>query len=442
MSLPAANVEVEDAEAFVRSAGASFSLRHERNPNAAARSERLPPSAGAWAGAAANAEAVAELSTWPGFAPAPLVALPELAAAMGVGSVSIKCEGGRFGIGSFKALGAPYAMAQLLRREGAAGLAAGQGKGLTFSTASDGNHGVAVAWAARRCGAAARVYLHRGVSAARVAAVERLGAEAVRAGDTYEESIAACKAESAARGYAVVQDVSWAGYEQVPADICTGYTIVASELLAQLAAAHEAPPTHVLVNCGVGGFAAAVCGFLWDALGPARPTFITAEPAAADCVLRSGAEGAPTPCPGALATVQGGLACGAVSPIAFGVLRGGADAFCTVSDACVAPAMQLLARASPAVVAGESAADPAARVALGLGPEARVLCIACEGATDEGAFERITELELAELAASSPWCFRTTALDVAPPPTPGEHLAVAAHADDKDATNPATATHG
>jgi len=444
-SVPVARLAPAAARDFVRDAGASFGLQCVRNARAAARDAPLPPACAASVGKAPNAAAAAALSSWPGFAPAPLVALPALAAAMGVASVQLKAEGGRFGIGSFKALGAPYAMARLLgggdgggggggsggaggdgkcegqgECEGLGGLAAGRGAGRTFSTASDGNHGVAVAWAARRCGAAARVYLHTGVSAARVAAVERLGAVAVRAGSTYEASVAACREDSAAHGYEVVQDVSWAGYERVPADICAGYTVVASELLAQLVAAGEAPPTHVLVNCGVGGFAAAVCGLLWDALGAARPAFITAEPAAADCVLRSGAAGTLTPCPGDLDTVQGGLACGEVSPLAFDVLRGGTDAFCSVSDACVAPAMRLLASASPAFVAGESAvcglavaaaaaADPAAKAALGLGPGSRVLCIACEGATDEGAYERITGRSLHELAAS-PWCFRTTAL--------------------------------
>ena len=79
----------------------------------------------------------------------------------------------------------------------------------TFSTASDGNHGVAVAWVARRFGASARVYLHAGVSAERFAAIAKLGAAAVRAGSNYEESIGICKAESKAKGYTVVQDVSW-----------------------------------------------------------------------------------------------------------------------------------------------------------------------------------------------------------------------------------------
>ena len=132
----------------------------------------------------------------------------------------------------------------------------GDARPRTLSTASDGNHGVALAWAAKRHGCVAKVYLHHGVSAARAAAVERLGAEVVRAGDTYDESMALCREDSARHGWDVVQDASWEGYEDVPADILSGYTLVASELVEQL----DAPPTHVFVNCGVGGFAASVCG--------------------------------------------------------------------------------------------------------------------------------------------------------------------------------------
>lgn len=113
-----------------------------------------------------NRNAKAMLATWPEYAgkASPLVAVPDLAAALGVASIQIKCEGGRFGIGSFKALGAPYAVAALLKRQNKRQVGGEAASGVsdlstqTFSTASDGNHGVAVAWAARRFGASARVY--------------------------------------------------------------------------------------------------------------------------------------------------------------------------------------------------------------------------------------------------------------------------------------------
>ena len=280
------------ATAFVDAAAETFALRYARNAHVADRTSQLPATS-ACVGVSANAEASTELSSWPGFAPSPVVSLPDLANAAGVASVVLKCEGGRFGIGSFKALGAPYAVAKLMKDDA---------RPRTLSTASDGNHGVALAWAAKRHGCVAKIYLHHGVSAARAAAVERLGAEVVRAGDTYscrvdmpqtgrgdaaaatlifrgdesrrrrgvprgysvetgarlryDESMAMCREDSAKFGWDVVQDASWEGYEDVPADILSGYTLVASELVEQL----DAPPTHVFVNCGVGGFAASVCG--------------------------------------------------------------------------------------------------------------------------------------------------------------------------------------
>ena len=163
------------ATAFVDAAAETFALRYARNAHVADRTSQLPATS-ACVGVSANAEASTELSSWPGFAPSPVVSLPDLANAAGVASVVLKCEGGRFGIGSFKALGAPYAVAKLMKDDA---------RPRTLSTASDGNHGVALAWAAKRHGCVAKIYLHHGVSAARAAAVERLGAEVVRAGDTY-----------------------------------------------------------------------------------------------------------------------------------------------------------------------------------------------------------------------------------------------------------------
>ena len=368
--------------------------------------------------AAGFRRARAEITAWPGYAPTPLRDLPGIAAAAGLGVLRLKDEAGRFGLGSFKALGGAYAVAEVgagdLSRRGvapaatSAELLAGRWRAatetLTVTCATDGNHGRAVAWGARRCHCRAVIFIHAGVSAGRAAAIAAYGAEIRRVPGTYDDSVRVAAAEAAANGWFVVSDTSWPGYTEVPRAIMQGYRVMADEAVAQWAAAQGdvakgggAPPTHVFIQGGVGGVAAAVSVQARAAFAPV-PALVVVEPDRAACLLASAELGELTSVPGDLDTLMAGLACGEPSLLAWQELDRGAAAFMAIPDSAAVATMQVLAQAG--VVAGESgvaglagcllaAGDPAAREILGLGEDSRVLVFSTEGATDPELYARL-----------------------------------------------------
>jgi diaminopropionate ammonia-lyase len=345
-------------------------------------------------------------------APTPLHALPALAAALDIAAVHVKDEGFRLGLGSFKALGGAYAVVRLVVEE--AGRRLGRpvdvaelgssevravAAGMTFACATDGNHGRSVAQGAQLVGARAAVFVHAGVSDARVAAIGRFGADMIRVEGTYDDSVAEAARVAAEQGWTVVSDTAWPGYERIPRLVMQGYTVLVREALRQL----PEPPTHIFVQAGVGGVAAAIAGHLALALGDRRPVFVVVEPARAACLYASARAGHPVRIEHGEPTVMAMLECFAPSLVAWPVLSRLADGFMTVEEEDAVVAMRRLARPAgtdPAIVAGESggaglagllraAADPAIRASLGLGAASRVLVINTEGATDP---ERYAEL--------------------------------------------------
>lgn len=331
-------------------------------------------------------EARATISEWSGYAPTPLRDLASLARETGVGSILYKDEGSRFGLGSFKALGGAYAVDRLVQARGSA-------QGLTVTCATDGNHGRAVAWGARRAGARAVIYVHEGVSEGRADAIRSYGAEVVREGENYDASIRASAEAAKREGWTIVSDTSWPGYDTIPRDVMQGYALLALEAEAQGAA-----PSHVFVQGGVGGVAAAVLSYYWETLGPRRPRFVVVEPDKADCLLLSARAGRPTTAPGDLDTVMAGLACGEPSLLAWTLLGPGADAFMSVTDDDAVAAMRRLAALG--VVGGESGVaglagflaaseSEAWRNALALDATSRVLLIGTEGATDPALYAQL-----------------------------------------------------
>ena len=335
----------------------------------------------------------------------PLHALPGLARELGVGAIHVKDEGLRLGLGSFKALGGSYAVIRLVldaaseRFGRAVDVAALQAPdvraiaaGMTFACATDGNHGRSVAQGARLVGASAVVFVHSGVSQERVAAIARFGAEIVRVAGSYDDSVEEAARVADKNGWTIVSDTSWPGYERIPALVMQGYTAMVREALRQL----PEPPTHVFVQAGVGGVAAAVGGHLALALADQRPMFIVVEPARAACLYESARAGHPIRIEHGEPTVMAMLECYEPSLIAWRVLSRVADGFMTVEEEDAVAAMKRLARplgADPAVVAGESGgvglaglisalADPEARKALRLSPRSRIFVINTEAATD------------------------------------------------------------
>lgn len=359
-----------------------------------------------------------------GHAPTPVLALPGLAAELGIGALHLKDEGQRLGLGSFKALGGAYAVAQLVleaaserlgRALGEAELASPEVRaiaaGMTFACATDGNHGRSVAQGASLVGARSVIFVHAGVSEPRAAAIARFGAEIVRFDGTYDESVVEAARVAAERGWTVVSDTSWDGYERIPGLVMQGYTAIIREALRQL----PAPPTHVFVQAGVGGIAAASAAHLALALDEARPVFTVVDPARAACLFESARAGQPTKVAPGEPTVMAMLDCYDPSPLAWRVLSRAADAFMTVEDEVAVEAMNRLARpvgGDPAIVAGESGAagfagllaalrDPQARAALKLDAGSRVFAIVTEGATDPERYAELVGLTPAEVAGKA-----------------------------------------
>ena len=380
--------------------------------------------------AASFAEAKREISAWPGYAPTPLVPLAGLADALGVGEVHYKDEGQRFGLKSFKALGGAYAVLKVLRRElagrnirinGVADLLAADHRSVTSAItvccATDGNHGRSVAWAAQMFGCGCVIYLHEGVSAGRESEIAAYGAQIRRVPGSYDDSIRIVVDDAAAQGWFVVSDTSWDGYEEVPAWVMQGYMVMADEIVQQLPGAEagqENAPSHLFIQGGVGGLAAGVAGQLWRHWGAARPRTVVVEPERADCIARSMRAGEPAPVPGDVETFMACLAAAEMSPLAWQILRDSADEALIIADEAAAETMRILADGvggDRPIVAGESGCaataaliavcgDAAARETLGLGPEARVLVIGSEGATDSEIYRQVVGRTPQEVAGA------------------------------------------
>ncbi|AWC22994.1 Diaminopropionate ammonia-lyase [Aminobacter sp. MSH1] len=370
------------------------------------------------------AEAVERfLSHRPNHKPTPLRSLPALAADLGLGAIHLKDEGYRLGLGSFKALGGAYAVirlvleaaeSQLGRPVGMAELHSPEvakiSSAMTFGCATDGNHGRSVAQGAQLVGARSVIFVHGGVSDARVAAIARYGAEMVRVAGTYDDSVSEAARVCAENGWTVVSDTSWPGYERIPGLVMQGYTAIMREALEKL----PAPPTHVFVQAGVGGIAAAAAAYLSSRFGENRPTFVVVDPARAACIFETARTGHPVKLQHGEPTVMAMLECYEPSPLAWRILSRVTDAFMTVEDETAIEVMNRLARPlghDPVVVAGESggaglaglltaARNPDMRAAIGLDAQSRVLLVVTEGATDPDRYRELVGLPPADLISS------------------------------------------
>lgn len=347
-----------------------------------------------------------------GTAPTPMVSLPAVARRLDVGSIYVKDEGQRLGLGSFKALGGAYAVIQLVlglasqrwgrpvaisewRSPEVARLASG----MTVTCATDGNHGRSVAHGAQLVGANCVIFVHAGVSEARCRAIARYGARIERVQGNYDDSVASASKIAGERGWIVVSDTSWPGYERIPHLVIQGYTALLREALGAL----PKPPTHVFIQAGVGGIAAATAAHFSIVFGNDRPFFTVVEPAQAACLLESARAGQIVKVPHDRPTVMAMLECYEPSLVAWRILSRLADAFMTVEDDEAVAMMKELAYpvdGDPAIVAGESGAvglaglakvagEPALRAEIGLDSNACVFLINTEGATDPVLYEKL-----------------------------------------------------
>jgi diaminopropionate ammonia-lyase len=340
----------------------------------------------AWSCPPVAREVIAFHCSLDGYARTPLVELPDVAAMLGVGRVFAKDESSRLGLPAFKALGASWAVHRALET----GLGGGRAL-VTFVTATDGNHGRAVAHFARLLGHLAHVFVPAGVSAQAIAAIETEGARVTDVGGSYDDAVSAAAAFADAEGAVLLQDTAWPGYEQVPTWIVEGYATLFAEADEQLAVIGVTAPDLVVVPVGVGSLAQAAVTHARSRPTPARTAVLSVEPTGAACVLASVRAGDLVSVPTQV-TSMAGLNCGTPSTLAWPVLRAGLDAAIAVDDGDAAAAAPVFreggVHAGPcgcASLAGALAALTGAgaaerRANLHLRTDATVLLIVTEGA--------------------------------------------------------------
>jgi diaminopropionate ammonia-lyase len=370
-----------------------------------------------------SAENVAKVRAFhasiPAFSQTPLAKLDALAGCLGIKGLYVKDESYRFGLNAFKVLGGSYAVgAYIAQRLGQdistlsyETLVSPETKAklgdITFYTATDGNHGRGVAWAANKLGQKSVVCMPAGSSLTRLENIRKEGAEASITDMNYDDAVRYVNglAEKDPNGV-MVQDTAWPGYEEIPSWIMQGYSSMAAEADEQLKAYGVQRPTHVFVQAGVGSLAGAVQGYFANAYGADCPTTTIVEAAAADCIYRSAKAGSLVAVGGDLATLMAGLACGEACTISWEILKNKASFFVSAPDWVAARGMRVLAAplaGDAPVKSGESGAVGAGlvsvlmtddayaglRSALRLDADSVVLCFSTEGDTDPDTYKSV-----------------------------------------------------
>ncbi len=315
------------------------------------------------------------LQRCPAHAPAPLRNVSDLAARLGVAQLWVKDERARMGLGSFKALGAACAIAREAAATNAPDLRHAL-QGRVYVTASAGNHGLSVAAGARLFGARGVIYLCDTVPEAFVARLRAKGAEVVRAGADYQASMQAAAKAAQANGWTLLSDSSWPGYTELPLRVMEGYLQLAAEAVEQI----EQPPTHILLQAGVGGLAAAVAAHARQVWGDGAQ-IIVVEPDAAPALIESIRAGKLVDTTGPV-SCMGRLDCNTPSMIALNGLARDADVLVTISEADAQRAVDLLAEYGLPTTPSGAAGVAALLAGLDLPREARVMAILSEGPED------------------------------------------------------------
>ena len=351
----------------------------------------------------------------PFYAPTKLVALSDLAREYGIGGIFVKDESTRFGLKAFKGLGGSYAMFRILCEK--LGLDPGEADFMTFQdpavreacrrfrfyTATDGNHGKGVSWAAGLFGCDSFVFMPAGSSEARRRAIEEAGtAKAVITEGNYDEAVETARLEAEKNGGILIQDTAWEGYRQIPEWIIDGYLTLAAEAAGQLGGR---VPTHLFLQAGVGAMAGGLLDYFRRLFPAQPPRTVLAEPREANChyVSAQAADGEAHTVGGNPVTIMAGLNCGTPCLVTWPIIRDHSFAFCACDDIITREGMRTFAHprgSDPAVTAGESGAvtlglllrilrDAALREAFGFTQDSNVLLINTEGDTDPDVYREI-----------------------------------------------------
>lgn len=359
--------------------------------------------------------------SFPQYTVTPLTKLDKMAGMLGLGEVYIKDESYRFGLNAFKVLGGSFAMARYIAKQTGKDVSElpynvltsdalkeefGQA---TFFTATDGNHGRGVAWAANKLGQKAVVLMPKGTTQTRLNNILAEGATATIEEYNYDECVRmandmAMKTENGI----MVQDTAWDGYEEIPAWIMQGYGTMAMEAYDQLQDYGCERPTHVFIQAGVGSLAGAVQGYFANRYPENPPKVVVVEAEAAACLYKGASvgDGSIQIVDGDMVTIMAGLACGEPNTISWDILKNHVDTFISTPDWVAAKGMRMLAapiKGDKPVTSGESGAAPFGTLAcimmmdeykelrehLGLDENSKVLLFSTEGNTDPERYESI-----------------------------------------------------
>ena len=359
--------------------------------------------------------------SFPQYTKTPLVKLDEMAKHLGLANIFVKDESYRFDLNAFKVLGGSYAIARYIAQKLGRDVSElpysvltsdklreefGQA---TFFTATDGNHGRGIAWAANKLGQKCVVRMPKGTTQTRLENIARENATVTIEDLNYDDCVrmAAKEAENTEHGI-MVQDTAWEGYEEIPTWIMQGYGTMAGESAEQLRQIGVNRPTHVFVQAGVGSLAGAVVGYFTNLFPNDPPKFIVMEAQAADCLYQSAVagDGKPRVVDGDLKTIMAGLACGEPNTISWDILRNHVTAFVSCPDWVSARGMRMLGvpvKGDPVVISGESGAVGMGliaalmetdeykdlRDAIGLDRYSQVLMFSTEGNTDPLKFRKV-----------------------------------------------------
>lgn len=358
--------------------------------------------------------------SFPQYSVTPLTRLTNLASYLGLKRLYVKDESYRFGLNAFKVLGGSYAIAKYISKELGRDVSEvpysvltseklreefGQA---TFFSATDGNHGRGVAWAANRLGQKCVIRMPKGTTQTRLENIAKENATVTIEDMNYDECVrlAASEAENTPRGI-IVQDTAWDGYEEIPTWIMQGYGTLATEADEQLAA-DGARPTHIFIQAGVGSLAGAVIGYFANRFKENPPVMVVVEAGAADCLYRSAlkGDGNRIDVTGDMLTIMAGLACGEANTVSWDILRNHADAFVSCPDWVSANGCRIYGapmRGDTQVISGESGSVTMGLVhalmtkpeykelkeALKLDENSEVLLVSSEGDTDPGRYREI-----------------------------------------------------
>ena len=359
--------------------------------------------------------------SFPQYSVTPLQKLSALASYLGVKGIYCKDESYRFGLNAFKVLGGAYAMGRYIAKELGRDISQlpynvlssdklreefGQA---TFFTATDGNHGRGVAWAAKRLGQKAVVRMPKGTTKTRFDNIAKEGAEVTIEEVNYDDCVRMAAAEAAKTEHGIiVQDTAWAGYEEIPSWIMQGYGTLVLEADKQLKENGVDRPTHVFVQAGVGSLAGAVVGYFAHKYKENPPVMVVCEASAADCLYRSAvqADGNLVNVTGDLQTIMAGLACGEGNTIGWDILKNHVTVFASCPDWMSAKATRIYANPlenDPHIISGESGSVPLGlaytalhdedakdlKEALKLDENSNILVISTEGDTDPVRYREI-----------------------------------------------------